>query len=224
MGDEILYKYLNFEGAVKSLLNLTLKYSSATNVNDPTEFYFQGLDEENRLKVNNFLAKITFLSLSSSNNIMSMWYHYADKYKGIVIGYEANKIPFRKNVDYIKTPIKLTQDILSDKKSEYEYLKNIITTKSEAWRYEEEVRSVCSFKPNKAVREKFKELEINVLDADNGIVQIKPQIIKEICFGMKCTEDDRRTIRNICTLNNITCTYWETKLDYSSYLSIQSIK
>lgn len=36
----------------------------------------------------NFLKKsFTFCSLTKNNAIMPMWYHYAEKYEGIVIGY-----------------------------------------------------------------------------------------------------------------------------------------
>ena len=252
MGNKIYYKYLDIEGGKKSLSNLTLKYSSPKSVNDPTEFYVSGFHDitesekpriinywrrkygyeytgftfsdninskdnlkEELLAINEKISKYYyFLSLSRLNNSLSMWYHYANKHTGIVIGYAEESFPQLYNVKYVKEPPKIRHNCVLDDDARFKQLIDILTTKSDAWSYEQEVRDILYMDKENT----------KLLYFEKGIVPIEAHFIKEICFGMKCTNKTKQQIRNICQQRHIQCSFLEAKLDYSSYLSIQPIK
>lgn len=250
MKNKIYYKYLDLEGAIKSLLNLTLKYSSPQYVNDPTECFISGfykISESEKPKAISYFSKkrgyrdggyrfeddindnyaeylaeirkqlttsFRFLSLSHSNNILSMWYHYADKYKGIVIGYDEDAFASLYDVKYLQKPPLIKHNCILNEVERDEQFIQMLTTKSEAWSYEQEARDILYMNWS----------DKRMLLYDNGFLPTLLRYIKEICFGMNCTQDDRRTIQNICLFHKIQCPFFETKLDFSNYLSIQPIK
>ena len=252
MGNKILYKYLNFEGGIKSLTNLTLKYSSPKSVNDPTEFFvsdFYDISELEKPKIIQYFRKkygyqytgftfsedinskeniqeelssfhkilaknFYFLSLTHLNNSLSMWYHYADKFKGIIIGYDAEAFPHLYDVKYVKEPPKIRHNCVLDDNARTKQLIDILTTKSEAWSYEQEARDILYMNKEDTLYEYY----------ENGIVPIQSKFIKEIYFGTNCSKKDRKRICNICKNKQIECSFSELVLDYSKYVSIKAIQ
>ncbi|MBB4080787.1 hypothetical protein GGR28_003422 [Lewinella aquimaris] len=108
---------------------------------------------------------------SKRNDIKLMWSHYADKYKGICMGFDAAKDPKTfagLPVEYVDGAEFPRLDIFSD---EYA-LQRLIFTKSSDWKHEEEVR-VC-----------------NVREGDKQLYKFKPESLTHIIFGSKVSKEN----------------------------------
>ena len=170
--------------------------------------------QEELSSIHEMLAKyFYFFSLSHLNDSLSMWYHYSDKFKGIVIGYDAEAFLQLYDVKYVKEPPKIRHNCVLDDNTRTKQLIDILTTKSEAWSYEKEARDILY------MNKECPQLQYY----ENGIVPIESKYIKEICFGMNCSRKDRKQIHRICKDNHIECSFSELVLDYTKYVSIKSI-
>ena len=115
-----------------------------------------GLDEIRDMWLR-LIPDFRILCLTAKNNAASMWYHYADKYKGVVIKLSCSDeldSPWllAKPVDYPKEPPSLfsasgwAELIMMPLENAFDSLLNGYTyTKTPDWRYEEEWR-ITSFK------------------------------------------------------------------------------
>lgn len=171
----ILYKYVGFEAALTILKTRTLGFSHLQDFNDPFEGTALGLIESDVEGIsskrlieqckNKFSRRFAVLSLTRAQLNPLMWSHYADSYKGVVIGIDTQKagledvekfmIPAQRGeMIYLatapKTPIKLLQfeiqqiaELNGMNIQKYEDLcKKAFLYKSLYWAYEEEVRIV----------------------------------------------------------------------------------
>ena len=118
----ILYKYVSFEAGLKILETSTLGFSHLEDFNDPFEGTGLGLyDLDVSLSVainafrNRFSRKYCILSLTRTALNPLMWSHYADSYKGMVIGIDTKKAGFE-NID---------QYVIPAQKGEVRYLKTV---------------------------------------------------------------------------------------------------
>ncbi len=141
-------------------------------------------------------------SLSKRNDDVTMWSHYADQHSGICVGFDEtpkivegskdppldelskyfschylgdDKIPLVEYFKYhapISRPVRpgIGQLLLT---SLFVYW---VTTKSNAWKHEEEVRGIRPF---------------------SGMEKYDPKMIGEIIFGLRMKDSDRRTIKNL---------------------------
>lgn len=169
--------------------------------------------EENHIeKIENGLKDMGVLSLSRTPEDPLLWAHYANEHRGFCIGFgikelsnhfksqdiHGDDVVYKKNLAPLKDAlIKTGKELLSYMKSqnikcvkdlnkkqiEYFYVPLIwklgfycFRMKSEAWDYEEEFRFISN---------------------TPGVVSIPSTIIKEIIFGLKMDEDDKKTIKNI---------------------------
>ncbi|SEM02934.1 DUF2971 domain-containing protein [Acinetobacter sp. DSM 11652] len=168
----ILYKYVGFEAGLKILETNTLGFSHLEDFNDPFEATALALVEDNvPISVqtgairNRLSRKYAILSLTRAPLNPLMWSHYADSYKGMVIGIDTKLaglddaknflIPSnRGEVIYLNTPPRQSHNIDADTLMSIgdcsifnwnnfeEFLKHAFLYKSLCWSYEEEVRIV----------------------------------------------------------------------------------
>ena len=98
-----IYKYFSLERGT-NFLNLPLmRISTSNSLNDPFESEYarsdlKAIEEIYRKKYENhwqaYLKKFQdygIISLTTNNNNLLMWSHYADEHKGIVIGFDINE-------------------------------------------------------------------------------------------------------------------------------------
>jgi hypothetical protein len=98
--------------------------------------------KEYRYKLEKALTEIGVLCLSSSNDNMLMWSHYADKHKGFCLGFRmiGNDIFKVRPVDYDGKHIEIKIEDFADNLDRY--IKDVIFNKASNWVYEEEYRIV----------------------------------------------------------------------------------
>jgi hypothetical protein len=140
------------------------------------------------------------LSLTKSNNNGLMWAHYADSHKGFAIGFDSES-PFFKSgksneglreVKYSSqraiVPYGGLKSLDSDglaKANEYFFF-----TKSENWRYEEELRILASLK-------KADSIPCKVEGYDLCLFNFPKECVKEVILGYRMPEDTRQEIAKI---------------------------
>ena len=179
----VYYKYRNFKDIprlLEVLKNGKLYASDFDQFNDPMDSFFEHNNETkeflDRMKQTKLETKI--LSLCKSPDNILMWTHYADEHKGMVIGVEI----VDENVMDIKYRKKLPLYDSSKRNNiryEKSFLKNVLTTKLQPWKYEEEVRVLSN------------SSEVNIR-------------IKEIIFGHKTSESHKNLINQCIECQNIT--------------------
>lgn len=112
--------------------------------------------------------------MSSCDNLL-MWAHYADSHKGVCLKFDiledTNFFSPAKKVNYSKENPEY--DYLSDKD---DFVNQMFFTKSEEWTYEGEVR---------------------VLKDKKGNFDFNPKSLKEVIFGCKITDDDKKTLTKV---------------------------
>ena len=116
------------------------------------------------------------LSLSSVNDNILMWSHYASNHKGIVIC-----LDIRKDPSFFLHPIKIkyqkSYTELNYLKDPYKASETNITIKSEDWSYEQEVR---------------------IYKRNFGLYKFKPCVISSIYFGVNTKPENIDKIMALC--------------------------
>ncbi len=153
--------------------------------------------------------RIGVLSLSSLNDQALMWSHYAEQHQGICIGYKSSSIkqstgdgdPFsvkvvNKDASQVGFDMfnavhqfcnyevnkELRDSGLDPDKKVFTEVINLVKTKLEGWKYEDEWRYIN------------RSFGIRTLDVNS---------IASIHFGLRCPEIDRQTVRKILHRQNI---------------------
>ena len=115
-----------------------------------------------------------------------MWAHYADSHKGICIKYKFptdvtttgsennNYVAYFKDVEY-------TSDLKKYSKQNTINMKDAFFVKGKSWKYENELRL----------------LYYNPTNHDSHISLPISNCIEAVYFGIKCSEKDKQTIKNI---------------------------
>jgi len=99
--------------------------------------------------------KVGILSLSETENSVTMWSHYAEDHKGFVIGFDTDKLITNKS-QILAKPLKIKYtncrpqmffvDSGNLKDRKIELFKNFYLTKSKEWEYEKEWRQINKLK------------------------------------------------------------------------------
>lgn len=166
------YYYTLAKCAFDDFENEHIKISRLGLVNDPNEWtpIFYDPDTQEKVPVE-FARKFVrehwsdsygFVSLSKSWDIAPMWGLYSDKYRGVVLELEILREDLLFTVDYRN---ERPQCSISGGEEE---LRKIVATKSDGWRFEQEVRYLCS-------------LDINNCQHLNGICFGPMQVISPSC-------------------------------------------
>ncbi|MEP1445828.1 MAG: DUF2971 domain-containing protein [Paraglaciecola sp.] len=174
----ILYKYVSFEVAKLIIETSTIGFSCLEDLNDP----FEGTSlrfEDNEVTSGNVIfsavrnrmsQKFGLLSLTRTPLNSTMWSHYGDDHRGVVIGIDVNIAELnctKKNLvpanygDVIYTTTKpnnalpqitakrlmeIGNEVEAFTEQDYELFKRTFLYKSLPWNYEEEVRVVKNVK------------------------------------------------------------------------------
>lgn len=138
----LVYHYLNAKFGLKDLTERRLKIARIMELNDTFEFLGVDLSDRDFRKV----IKKTKKELSQTHGLLCfsktwknpiLWSHYADKHKGLCLGFDMSHIPPTK-VEYVRTRFQ-KPDVLDEI-----FMKKLLFTKFIHWKYEEEYRSYLS--------------------------------------------------------------------------------
>lgn len=141
----LMYHYLNAEFGLQDIERRRLKLSHVDRLNDPFEHRAIELsDESQRRALHSAIAESAkahgIVCFSKSYCSPVMWSHYADRHKGLCLGFEVRDIPLTE-IKYI--PKRLRGKITSAQRSplcEQRLMLEIIRSKHIEWQYEKEVR------------------------------------------------------------------------------------
>jgi hypothetical protein len=137
-----VYHFISDEFGLKDLIERRLKIARITELNDPFEFLSVDLSDRDFRHA----LKETKEELSKSNGLLCfskkwknpvMWSHYADKHRGICLGFDIPKVPPTK-VKYVRK--RLPKPAVFDEA----FMKKLLFTKFRHWKYEDEYRVYLS--------------------------------------------------------------------------------
>jgi hypothetical protein len=173
-----VYHFLPEKEALNNLSRKRIKLSSLEDMNDPFELLALALKkQEHRKALQGFKAKISrrwgAICLSRSWDNPMLWSHYADKHRGICLGFD---VPDRKVVpvtyDARRLEVDLDRALARPGRDETLGLR-LMTTKYEGWVYEDEVRLFVALSES--------DLETGMYFYDFG----KDVVLKEIILGAR---------------------------------------
>lgn len=157
-----LYHFTSLKYGLQALRKRRLKIARINELNDPFEFLGWNLrDREIRAKLRAWKeqrnADIGTICLSRKWSHPLLWGHYADKHKGIAIGFDVPDEDFYLPVKYRRRRLQPPQGrTLKDAD-----LDGLLLTKFTAWKYETEYRCFCrladSIKENDLFFEPFSD-------------------------------------------------------------------
>lgn len=137
-----VYRFLNDEWGLTAIKDKRLRISRIMDLNDPFEFLGMDLSKEvfrealqqTKRTLSSYTGVICF-SHGWSNPLL--WSHYADKHKGLCLGFDIHKSKLME-VNYVdeRLPYKIPetkQDMME-----------LLTTKFRHWEYEKEYRAFIS--------------------------------------------------------------------------------
>ena len=134
-----VFHFLNHEFGLKDLRERRLKIARIMELNDPFEFLGVELSDRNyRRGLHQVKAKLSqdngLLCFTKSWNNPVLWGHYADKHRGICLGFD---IPneFLCQVSYVKSRFQWPAEL------DEPFVKQLLFTKFAHWSYEDEYRS-----------------------------------------------------------------------------------
>lgn len=138
----LVYHFLNAHYGLKALRKRRLKISRIMDLNDPFEFL--GADLSNRQF--RWALKETKKQLSDEHGILCfskswrnpvLWGHYADRHRGLCLGFEIPRTLLRR-VRYVdaRWPVPAKPDL--------EFVKRLLFTKFSHWQYEQEYRAFAN--------------------------------------------------------------------------------
>lgn len=144
-----LYHFLNEKYGLEGIRNRRLKIARIDELNDP--FEFSGVDLEDK-KLRDAFQKMKrqisqqrgLLCFSTKWSNPVMWSHYADKHKGLCLGFDVSDVSVGPvtysgkrlaiDLEKLKTPRKLSAA----------YVTRIMFTKYRHWKYENEYRGLVT--------------------------------------------------------------------------------
>ncbi|WKL58041.1 DUF2971 domain-containing protein [Asticcacaulis sp. ZE23SCel15] len=142
-----LYYFTNEQYGLEAIRDQRIKISIIKDLNDPFEFTalsLTGLDQRETLNhiKSGVSENVGIVCLSSSWQHILMWSHYADKHRGICLGFD-----FQGHVEKVQYDSKfLTAEdlgVTSNEDITNVELAELIRHKSSVWRYEKEYRLLC---------------------------------------------------------------------------------
>ena len=137
------YKYRDFsdiEHLMDILLEERLYCATLEQLNDPMEGHlrYSKLKENRKKEMIKELNNYFICSLSKKHNKGLMWTHYANSHQGICIALNVtSKVWEHGEINYVKSMPSVDN---YSKCTPEDYVKDVLTKKSEDWQYEEEVR------------------------------------------------------------------------------------
>jgi hypothetical protein len=134
----MVYHYISAHYGLEGIQNRRLKIARIMELNDPFEFLGVNLKDRKFRKA----IRETKQELSKSKGILCfsntwrnpvLWGHYADKHKGLCLGFEVSNNVLGK-VDYVDSRLPVPTELNE------EFMKKLLFTKFKHWEYEQEYR------------------------------------------------------------------------------------
>jgi len=134
----MVYHYISAEYGLEGIRKRRLKIARIMELNDPFEFIGVNLKDRKFRKA----IRQTKQEVSKSKGILCfsktwrnpvLWSHYADKHKGLCLGFEVKNNLLGK-VDYVDSRLSVPTEFNE------EFMKKLLFTKFRHWEYEQEYR------------------------------------------------------------------------------------
>jgi len=151
------------------------------------------LEEGMRDFIREWNQRSCLLSVSKTAKEPVMWAHYAEVHKGAVIGIDFDKLFKMNPVNYSKDRprINLLHEFTLENSLE------IATTKSVAWSYEEEFRSVFDDTSLRDLAQKDLSCIRDFNSKKTWFLRLSPESIREVVFGLYTEESLKSAIRKL---------------------------
>jgi hypothetical protein len=143
--------------------------------------------------VDQISEKIGIVCLTEKNDNILMWSHYAEQHRGLVIGFDSNKLSdkiFRVNYGKKRAEIKYGE------LNAIENVLPLLLRKSIDWQYEDECRYL--YELNSCTK-------IDSKDFKCGFLYLQPLqefAIVEVVFGCRISEEDKKELSRIIASKN----------------------
>ena len=144
MGKQNYYHFLSSEYAVDNLACNRIKVSTLETLNDPFEFMpYRRYGFKERQPFNKVFRTISkkwgILCFSQIWKEQLLWAHYANKHKGVALGFEIPESKLIK-VSYNSSEIREKFELTNDPKKDEQNFLNLAGKKFQEWSYEKEYR------------------------------------------------------------------------------------
>ena len=140
----LVYHYINVKHGLEDIRERRLKISRIMELNDPFEFLGADLSDPNfRRALQKTKADVSqtkgILCFSKTWRNPVLWSHYADKHRGLCLGFEVSDAILGK-VEYVESRLHVPSKI------DEEFIERILFTKFKHWEYEQEYRVYTELK------------------------------------------------------------------------------
>ena len=203
-----VYKFLSEKWALEDIRMRRIKISEIHDLNDPFELIpFDLSDPEYRkamLSVRDEMNARGILSFSRSWSSPLLWAHYADKHRGICLGFDvARADEILKIVKYEEERLQLPDELDEETAQQFLY------TKSADWEYEEEVRVYTS-----------RDVEENGNYFANFDEDENDLTLREVIVGHRCCTE-RGSILALLSSYSKPVSVIKARLAYDSFLVVK---
>ena len=142
-----VYKFLNKKYGLEALRDQRLHISNIMDLNDPFEFLGFNLSDKHVRNIftrqKRSLSKTHgLLCFSESWQSPAQWAHYADKHKGLCLGFDIINTKLRK-VRYVENRFRSPKN----KEDANNFMDKLLTRKFLHWKYEQEYRCFEPLRP-----------------------------------------------------------------------------
>ena len=152
------------------------------------------------------------LCFSKTHSSVEMWTHYGDNHRGIVVEFDSSKLANLRlwDVNYAKHRISIPLDDIwkfDDRKS---FAEEVLTHKSDAWAYEQEVRSLVWIHDLEAVE---------IRGRAEPVIPFPCSAVTRVFLGYRCPESTEARVRTAISQGGLThVALQKATLDESDYL------
>ena len=180
------YHFTELEYAKSNIENAWIKVTRISEANDPFEFYgFKAtpgvLREMRRLKEDADL-NLRLLCFSQDWRSPALWAHYANRHRGVCLGFWANRVTLH-DVSYYSDRIDVGFGANAPVAFSEKMKKVLFTAKAQDWGYEEEIRRILR------VEETFEAGGKRFFRFDDSLR------FSEVILGENCTKKQLQDVR-----------------------------
>ncbi len=161
----LVYRFLNHEYGLMAIKDQELRISRIMDLNDPFEFLSAELvDPVKRTGLRNFKKNFSedygLICFSENWSNPLLWGHYADKHKGVCLGFEIPPDHLNK-INYVNE--RFTFSLENHLKNGEELIQKILFNKFNHWSYEEEYRLHTDLKEEDGDGNYFQQFSENLI-------------------------------------------------------------
>jgi len=204
-----VYHFVNEEYGLDDLRRRRLKIATILELNDPFELFAISHSDEAvrhafRVMKDELAQTKGLLCFSRNWRNPVQWSHYADKHRGICLGFD---VPEEKlgRVSYSKRRLVTdTEKLVSPRQVDAETALNFLFTKYAHWRYEDEIRSFVSLENR---------------DPETGLffVTFSPHLkLREVIVGA-CCRVNRLTLKQALGEDSDDVTVFKARLAFKTF-------